>query len=95
MKSVKHLVSQEGANMKTKKQTVWVVEIQLNDSIVAVGTTEKIALRNCAARAVEYLENRDCGINRDTGKKWTKPTLIEYFCYRATECELDGIGERH
>ena len=81
--------------MKTKKQTVWIVEIVLNDSIVAIGTTEKIALRNCAARAIEYLENRDCGINRDTGKKWTKPTLIEYFCYRATECELDGSGKIH
>lgn len=92
-KFVRHLVSQKGANMKTKKQTVWVVEIQLNDSIMAIGTTEKIALRNCAARAVKYLDDRDCGINWDTGKKWTKPTLVEYFCYRATECELDGIGQ--
>lgn len=78
-----------------KRQKVWVVEIPLNDHIVAVGTTKSIALRNCAARAIEYLDNCGVGIDRDTGEKWTSDTLVEYFGYRATECELDGIGERH
>ena len=77
-----------------KKQTVWVVEIPLHDAIVAVGTTKPIALRNCAARAIEYLDNQGVGID-ENGDVWTAETLVEYFGYRATECELDGIGERH
>lgn len=78
-----------------KRQKVWVVEITLNDAIVAIGTTEEIARRNCAARAIEYLDNCGVGIDRHTGEKWTADTLVEYFSYRATECELDGMGERH
>jgi hypothetical protein len=77
--------------MKTK--TVWIVEIILNDSIVAVGTRQAIALRNCAARALEYLENRD--VLDDSGDHYTIESLIDYFGYRATECELNGAGERH
>ena len=76
-------------------KTVWVVEIQLADSIVAVGTTKPIALRNCALRALEYLQNAGVGVDRTTGDDWTTDTLVEYFGYRDTECELDGIGERH
>jgi len=79
--------------MKTK--TLWVVEIQLSDSIIAVGTRQSIALRNCAARALEYLNNAGVGVDRTTGDDWTTDTLVEYFGYRATECELNGDGERH
>jgi hypothetical protein len=82
-----------GETMKTK--TVWVVEIVLNDSIVAVGSTKAIALRNCGARALEYLQNAGVGEDRTTGEPWSVETLAEYFGYTATECELDGIGERH
>lgn len=78
-----------------KNKTVWLVEIVLNDSIVAVGTTEKTALRNCAARALEYLNNAGVGVDRHTGDDWNAETLAEYFGYRSTELELDGIGERH
>lgn len=77
--------------MKTK--TLWVVEIQLSDSIVAVGTRQAIAVRNCAARALEYLENRD--VLDEHGDHYTIESLIDYFGYRATECELNGAGERH
>lgn len=80
--------------MKKRKQTVVVVEIHLRDSIVAVGTSEAVALRNCAARAHEYLKNSGA-CDPETGKAWTKKALVEYFGYRATECELDGRGERH
>lgn len=80
--------------MKTKKQTVFVVEIQLRDSIVAVGTSETVALKNCAARAYEYLKTRDA-LDPETGRHWTKRALVDYFGYRVTECELDGIGQRH
>lgn len=81
--------------MKTKKQTVWVVEIMLNDSIVAVGTTEPTALRNCAARALKYLQDAGVGVDRTTGDAWTTETLAEYFGYRSTELELDGDGDIH
>jgi hypothetical protein len=74
---------------------VWVVEIVLNDSIVAVGTSEAGALRNCAAKALEYLNNAGVGIDRHTGDPWDASTLVEYFGYRSTACELDGAGERH
>jgi len=77
--------------MKTK--TLWVVEIPLYESFVAVGTSEAIAVRNCAARALEYLENRD--VLDDSGDHYTIESLVFNFGYRATQCELDGIGERH
>ncbi len=79
--------------MKTKKQTLWAVEIPLYESFIAIGSTEKIAVQNCAARALEYLENRD--VLDDSGKHYTIESLVFNFGYRATECELDGIGERH
>jgi len=79
--------------MKTRK--LWIVEIVLNDSIVAVGTTEPIALRNCAARALEYLNDAGVGVDRHTGDEWTTETLAEYFGYRSTELNLDGSGEIH
>ena len=81
--------------MRSSLGRVWVVEIVLNDSIVAVGTTKAIALSNCAAKALEYLNNAGVGIDRFTGDPWDASTLIEYFGYRATECELDGAGEIH
>lgn len=81
--------------METERQTVWVVEIPLHDSIVAVGTSQAVALRNCAAKALEYLQTRGVGDNQTTGDPWDASTLVEYFGYRATECELDGMGEIH
>ena len=82
------------ADTKTR-QIVWVVEIPLADSILAVGTTEGHALRGAAIRALEYLNNAGVGVDRSTGEHWTADTLVQYFGYRSTECELDGIGERH
>jgi hypothetical protein len=35
------------------------------------------------------------GIDRNTGDPWNASTLVDYFGYRATECELDGAGEIH
>jgi hypothetical protein len=83
------------AGMRSSLGRVWVVEIVLNDSIVAVGTSEAEALRNCAAKALEYLNNAGVGIDRHTGDPWDASTLVEYFGYRSTACELDGAGERH
>lgn len=83
----------ECENTETR-QTVWVVEIPLADSIMAVGTTEANALRGAAIRALEYLNNVGAGVDRKTDEYWTTDTLVQYFGYRSTECELDGIGER-
>lgn len=77
------------------KQTVWVVEVPLYDSIVAVGTTKAIALQNCANKALDYLRVREVDVNPTTGDPWDTSTLVEWFGYRATECELDGGGEIH
>ena len=81
--------------MRSSLGRVWVVEIVLNDSIVAVGTSKASALRNCAAKALQYLNDAGVGIDRHTGDPWDASTLAEYFGYRATECELDGAGEIH
>lgn len=81
--------------MRSPLGRVWVVEIVLNDSIVAVGTTKAEALRNCAAKALQYLNNAGVGIDRHTGDPWDASTLVEYFGYYSTECEVDGAGEIH
>ena len=73
--------------------SVWIAEIQLAESLIAVATTEKLAVRNCAIRALEFLENRD--VLDENGDHYTIDSLVEYFGCRVTECELDGAGERH
>jgi hypothetical protein len=83
------------AGRRSSLGRVWLVEIPLHDSIVAVGTSEAVALRNCAAKALEYLNNAGVGIDYHTGDPWDASTLVEYFGYRSTACELDGAGERH
>jgi hypothetical protein len=88
-------VAPDLAGVRSSLGRVWIVEIVLNDSIVAVGTSEAGALRACAAKALEYLNDAGVGIDRHTGDPWDTSTLVEYFGYRATACELDGAGERH
>ena len=83
------------AGMRSSLGRVWLVEIPLHDSIVAVGTSEAGALRACAAKALEYLNDAGVGIDYHTGDPWDASTLVEYFGYRSTACELDGAGERH
>ena len=75
-----------------KKKTVWLVEIPLNDSIVAVGTTEAIALHNCGVAALKYLNNAGVELDEDCNP-WEIATIAEYFGYRSTELELDGVGD--
>ena len=127
-KCVKHLVSQEGANMKTEKQIeaiqkivaqgmaakipahftakkiaetmesfsrgeVWVVTIQLAETIIAVGSTEATALHWAGVQAVEFLTLRGC--TDDNGDPWHPATVAEWFGYRSTKLDIDGDGDIH
>lgn len=74
-----------------KKQTVWVAQAYLAETVIAVGSTRKKAIQNCAARGIEFLTNRDCS-QRD-GTPWNTLDFVGYFCPRCTEVEIDGVGE--
>jgi hypothetical protein len=128
MEFVRNLVSQEGANMKTEKQTetirkivaqgmaakipahftakkiteamesfsrgeVWVVTIQLAETVIAVGSTEATALHWAGVQAVEFLTLRDC--TDDNGDPWQPATVAEWFGYRSTKLDIDGDGDIH
>ena len=70
--------------------SVWVVTIDLAETIVAVGSNKATALHWAGVRAVEFLTLRDSA--DDNGEPWHPVTVAEYFGYRATELEIDGPG---
>lgn len=72
---------------------VWVVTIQLAETIIAVGSTEATALHWAGVQAVEFLTLRDC--TDDNGDQWHPATVAEWFGYRSTKLQIDGDGDIH
>ena len=72
---------------------VWVVTIELAETIIAVGSNEATALHWAGVKATEFLTLRDCTDN--DGNLWNPETLTEYFGYRATKLDIDGDGDYH
>ena len=72
---------------------VWVVTIQLAETIIAVGSTEATAKHWAGVAGAEFLTLRDC--TDDNGDPWNAVTVPEWFGYRATKLEIDGDGDYH
>jgi hypothetical protein len=72
----------------TTSKNVWVAVCQLNETIMAVGSTQKIAIGNCSALAAKYLKERDC--YDDNGKRWKPESVADYFGVNSFECAVDG-----
>ena len=73
--------------------SVWVVTIQLAETIIAVGSDLPTALHWAGVKAAEFLTLRDC--TDDNGDQWHPATVAEWFGYAATELEIDGAGDYH
>lgn len=77
----------------TSRGTVWVVTIELAETIIAVGSDLPTALHWAGVKAAEFLTLREC--TDDDGNPWNPATVAEWFGYRATELEIDGAGDYH
>jgi hypothetical protein len=80
--------------MKTENKsrgTVWVVTIELAETILAVGSDKATALHWAGVRAAQFLNAKERKL--EGGKSWEPATVAEYFGYRATELEIDGDGK--
>ena len=69
---------------------VWVVTIELAETILAAGSDKATALHWAGVRASEFLNDKERKL--EGGKSWNPSTVAEYFGYRATELEIDGDG---
>jgi hypothetical protein len=78
-------------NETTSRGSVWVVTIELAETILAVGSDKATALHWAGVRAAEFLRANDVGVD-EFGNQWHPTTIAEYFGYRATELEIDGNG---
>ena len=78
-------------NDTKSRGSVWVVTIELAETILAVGSDKATALHWAGVRAAEFLNANDVGTN-EHGEPWHPATIAVYFGYRATELEIDGSG---
>jgi len=78
-------------NDTKSRGSVWVVTIELADTILAVGSDKATALHWAGVRAAQFLTANDVGVD-EFGNLWHPATIAEYFGYRATELEIDGDG---
>jgi hypothetical protein len=80
-------------NTNESRGTVWLVTIELADTVAAVGSDKATALHWATVKACDYLHHANA--YQRNGDKWTPDAVVEYFGYRATETEIDGGGVIH
>ena len=77
-------------NETNSRGSVWVVTIELAETILAVGSDKATALHWAGVRASQFLNEKERKLVG--GQSWQPATVAEYFGYRATELEIDGNG---
>lgn len=80
----------EWESLNETRGTVWVVTIELAETILAVGSDRGTALHWAGVRAAQFLNRH--GRTDEHEDPWDPSTVAEYFGYRATELEIDGNG---